>query len=332
MMTPAIPLGLPPPYRSLCSFCSRAGRVRCSVCKEWYCTAQCQANHWPVHRRECFQPPVLVWPDGSKYDGELEEVAREKNMTSMRLMVQEETVSGIDAKPAPILPTKQKCPSPLPTKQPAVTASSASEIKEDADTKQSSKPAASPVISKPSAPTKPPAFKASSETAKQKAVSPSVSSSTKQSSPAASPVTAVTPFLSVPSAPAPVGLEGQGRMIRQEGRQQVDREKIMYNVEHVFRKNGREVRKMPIEFYGETIWVECVSVKLSPLSVLPTAPLPTVLVDEAVTPHPAQLLLSHQLTRCSRKLSKPYKKSHRLVDTVRNAQESGRNWKLKSRN
>ena len=35
-------------------------------------------------------------------------------------------------------------------------------------------------------------------------------------------------------------------------------EKIAYNVEHVFIENGREVRKMPVEINGETIWVECV--------------------------------------------------------------------------
>jgi len=34
---------------------------------------------------------------------------------------------------------------------------------------------------------------------------------------------------------------------------------IAYNVEHVFKdENGREVRKMPVEIDGETIWVECV--------------------------------------------------------------------------
>merc|ERR1719397_1443747 len=33
---------------------------------------------------------------------------------------------------------------------------------------------------------------------------------------------------------------------------------IAHNVEHVFLENGREVRKMPVMFNNETIWVECV--------------------------------------------------------------------------
>merc|ERR1719427_653332 len=201
---------------SQCSFCRRAGRVRCSVCKEWYCTALCQANHWPVHRRECVQPPVLEWPDGSRYDGQLEELGREENVTmtstSMSQMVQEESVkekhlSGIDSKPAPILPTKQSSPShssPVPTKQSAVTDSLPSEKKEAAkspspgiNTKQSSIPAASPITSRTSAPTKPPVIEASSDTAKKEAVAPPVPSNTKLSSPA----TVVTPGLTVPTVP-----------------------------------------------------------------------------------------------------------------------------------
>merc|ERR1719427_2157937 len=204
---------------SQCSFCRRAGRVRCSVCKEWYCTALCQANHWPVHRRECVQPPVLEWPDGSRYDGQLEELGREENVTmtstSMSQMVQEESVkekhlSGIDSMPAPILPTKQSSPShssPLPTKQSAVADNSPFEKKEAAKSpspgnpKQSSNPAASPITTRPSAPTKPPVFEASSDTAKKEAVAPPVPSNTKLFSPAASPATAVTPGLTVPTVP-----------------------------------------------------------------------------------------------------------------------------------
>merc|ERR1719369_271034 len=69
----------------------------------------------------------------------------------------------------------------------------------------------------------------------------------------------------------------QGRMIRQPGPmqggqiqpqggrrqltgpQQMNSENIAYNVEHVFKDEyGKEVRKMPVEINGETIWVECV--------------------------------------------------------------------------
>ena len=31
----------------------------------------------------------------------------------------------------------------------------------------------------------------------------------------------------------------------------------MYNVEHVFEEDGREVRKMPIKVNGDAIWVDC---------------------------------------------------------------------------
>eukprot|EP00092_Neocalanus_flemingeri_P016495 GFUD01017849.1.p1 GENE.GFUD01017849.1~~GFUD01017849.1.p1 ORF type:complete len:1547 (+),score=557.86 GFUD01017849.1:282-4922(+) len=61
--------------------------------------------------------------------------------------------------------------------------------------------------------------------------------------------------------PAPAGpgqVQQQPGGQRQFGGQQINNEKIAYNVEHVFIENGREVRKMPVEINGETIWVECV--------------------------------------------------------------------------
>ena len=34
---------------------------------------------------------------------------------------------------------------------------------------------------------------------------------------------------------------------------------VMLNVEHVFTdKSGKQVRKMPVDINGETVWVECV--------------------------------------------------------------------------
>ena len=57
---------------TMCSFCPKTGRLRCSVCKSWYCTQFCQINHWPTHKRECVPVPHLEWPDGSKYNGSLE--------------------------------------------------------------------------------------------------------------------------------------------------------------------------------------------------------------------------------------------------------------------
>jgi hypothetical protein len=35
-------------------------------------------------------------------------------------------------------------------------------------------------------------------------------------------------------------------------------QQILYNVEYLFHEDGKEVRKVPIEMNGETIWVECV--------------------------------------------------------------------------
>ena len=41
--------------------CSKVGVARCVTCKTWYCSAQCQANHWPRHWRECLPLPDLEW-------------------------------------------------------------------------------------------------------------------------------------------------------------------------------------------------------------------------------------------------------------------------------
>jgi len=50
-----------------------------------------------------------------------------------------------------------------------------------------------------------------------------------------------------------------GQQYGMQPQQQQGKDNIAYNVEHVFKdENGREVRKMPVEIEGETIWVECV--------------------------------------------------------------------------
>ena len=41
--------------------CSSVGVARCVTCKAWYCSAQCQAAHWPRHWRECLPLPDLEW-------------------------------------------------------------------------------------------------------------------------------------------------------------------------------------------------------------------------------------------------------------------------------
>ena len=41
--------------------CSKVGVARCVTCKTLYCSAQCQAAHWPRHWRECLPLPDLEW-------------------------------------------------------------------------------------------------------------------------------------------------------------------------------------------------------------------------------------------------------------------------------
>jgi len=43
--------------------CVKLGVCRCSVCKIWYCSSECQAAHWPSHWRDCLPLPPLEWPD-----------------------------------------------------------------------------------------------------------------------------------------------------------------------------------------------------------------------------------------------------------------------------
>ena len=60
----------------------------------------------------------------------------------------------------------------------------------------------------------------------------------------------------VPGPPHQIQYQQQMRM-RGPGPQQQQQQlppEIVYNVEHVFSENGREVRKMPIKMGNETIW------------------------------------------------------------------------------
>lgn len=41
--------------------CIKFGVARCVTCKTWYCSAQCQAAHWPRHWRDCLPLPDLEW-------------------------------------------------------------------------------------------------------------------------------------------------------------------------------------------------------------------------------------------------------------------------------
>lgn len=46
-----------------CSYCLKQSVARCSICRSLYCGIECQANHWPLHRRDCTPPPALIWPE-----------------------------------------------------------------------------------------------------------------------------------------------------------------------------------------------------------------------------------------------------------------------------
>ena len=52
------------PQMGTCHHCGRNGNVRCSVCKEWYCSQKCQINDWPRHKLACRPPPDLEYADG----------------------------------------------------------------------------------------------------------------------------------------------------------------------------------------------------------------------------------------------------------------------------
>ena len=52
------------PHMGPCHHCGKMGNVRCSVCKEWYCSQKCQINDWPRHKLACRPPPDLEYADG----------------------------------------------------------------------------------------------------------------------------------------------------------------------------------------------------------------------------------------------------------------------------
>jgi hypothetical protein len=42
----------------LCAKCGLAGQKRCGICKWIYCSAECQLNDWPEHKKICKIPPI----------------------------------------------------------------------------------------------------------------------------------------------------------------------------------------------------------------------------------------------------------------------------------
>ncbi|XP_045587174.2 tudor domain-containing protein 1 isoform X2 [Procambarus clarkii] len=45
-----------------CISCKNDGKLRCSVCKAWYCSKECQVDDWYYHRHDCIPPPPLEEP------------------------------------------------------------------------------------------------------------------------------------------------------------------------------------------------------------------------------------------------------------------------------
>ena len=51
---------------SVCSVpgCVEGGRGRCSVCRTWYCSLECQTRDWASHKQTCpLPPPLLEWTE-----------------------------------------------------------------------------------------------------------------------------------------------------------------------------------------------------------------------------------------------------------------------------
>jgi len=123
-MSGALMVRVPAPVPGPCSSCAGPGRLRCSVCLAWYCTAYCQASHWPLHRRECTSPPPLLWPGtGVIYKGEevlLLEGKEEQEMMSMEKVVNSAKMNISAHKVLPSIEEMKavspasECPAPSP--------------------------------------------------------------------------------------------------------------------------------------------------------------------------------------------------------------------------
>jgi hypothetical protein len=63
-----------------CKFCSAAAKKQCGACRGvWYCSPQCQKQHWPEHRgKECEQGRRWLERNGSSACQEIEHAAAQE--------------------------------------------------------------------------------------------------------------------------------------------------------------------------------------------------------------------------------------------------------------
>ena len=115
--------------------CSKDGVCRCIVCKTWYCSKECQADHWPTHWRDCLPLPDLEWPllksSSTAYDvkenvsSKVESVARNTTKVGSAKIVE---INNDSNTPSPIKPSPPKT---VPTSEPEKRAAEKTKAKAD---------------------------------------------------------------------------------------------------------------------------------------------------------------------------------------------------------
>ena len=101
-----------------CRQCSKPGLCRCSVCKTWYCSPDCQALHWPTHWRECLPLPQLEWPQINKDDQTSQTKIPEKTAEAKKLEAVSSKISPL-VDTNHIIETKAQSPEELEKPKPA---------------------------------------------------------------------------------------------------------------------------------------------------------------------------------------------------------------------
>ena len=97
------------------SGCTETGRLRCSICKVWYCGLQCQQEDWPGHQRFCIKPPPLEWPSvpititrAGPMEGGDQEKSLEEDKATVKIPNVEYKEAAISSEMAVKYPEKKK--------------------------------------------------------------------------------------------------------------------------------------------------------------------------------------------------------------------------------